>query len=100
MNNTAEHILKIYKGTKVPIVIETQKLEITKKNYIVPIDMTLQEFHCTLRKKIKLTKQQSIVLFTKNILPVQSRMIGSLYDEFKDEDDILYIMVRCENTFG
>ena len=100
MNNIVEQILILYEGTKVPVVIETQKLEITKQNYIVSRDMTLKEFHYILRKRIQLKKQQSIILFTKNILPVQSRTIGSLYDEFKDEDDILHIMVRCENTFG
>ena len=100
MSKTAEQILKLYEDTKVPVVIETKDLDITKTNFVIPRDMSLHEFHCILRKKIRLKKKQSILLFIDNILPLQSRTIGSLYDEYKDEDAILYIIIRCENTFG
>ena len=104
MSSAAEYILKQFNNEKIPIIIKyiegCKKLPLEKEKYIIRRNMTLSEFHYVLNKKIKITKQQSIVLFINNTLQLNSSTMGSLYNEYKDTDDILYITLRCENTFG
>ena len=99
---TSEDILKLHKN-KVPIIIqqpENSNIILEKLKYIVPIDITIQQFHCILNKYIKKNEKQSVIIFINNILPVSSESIGSLYNQYKDNDGFLYITIRKENTFG
>ena len=99
---TSENILKLHQN-KVPIIIqipEKLSIDFDKLKYIVPIDITLQQFHCILNKYIKKNEKQSIIMFINNTLPISSESIGSLYNKYKDKDGFLYITVRKENTFG
>ena len=99
---TSEDILKLHKK-KVPIIIqltENSNIELDKLKYIVPTDLTLQQFHCILSKYIKKNEKQSVIMFINNTLPVSSESIGSLYNQYKDNDGFLYITIRKENTFG
>ena len=99
---TAEDILKSHKN-KVPIIIhipENSIINLDKIKYIVPIDITVQQFHCILNKNIKKNEKQSVIMFINNTLPVSSELIGSLYNQYKDKDGFLYITLRKENTFG
>ena len=99
---TSEDIIKLHKN-KVPIIIqlsENSNVELYKLKYIVPVDITLQQFHCILNKYIKKNEKQTVILFINSILPVSSKTIGALYNQHKDNDGFLYITVRRENTFG
>lgn len=99
---TSEDILKLHKK-KVPIIIqlyENSNIELDKLKYIVPIDISLQQFHCILSKYIKKNEKQSVIMFINNTLPVSSESIGNLYNKYKDNDGFLYITIRKENTFG
>ena len=99
---TSEDILKLHKN-KVPIIIDTSHspcIQLEKSKYIVPRDISVQQFHCIINKYIHTNKKQSLILFINNILPVSSESIGNIYNEFKDKDGFLYITLRKENTFG
>ena len=99
---TSEDILKLHQN-KIPIIIqlsENSNIELDKLKYIVPIDITLQQFHCILNKYIKKNEKQSVIMFIHDTLPVSSESIGSLYKQYKDNDGFLYITIRKENTFG
>ena len=99
---TSEDILKIHQN-KIPIVIqlsENSNIKLDKLKYIVPVDFTLQQFHCILNKYINNNEKQSVIMFINNMLPVSSESIGTLYNQYKDNDGFLYINIRKENTFG
>ena len=99
---TSDDILKLHKN-KIPLIIkvpEQNNIEFDKLKYIVPEDITIQQFSLILNKYIKNNKNQSIIMFINNTLPVSSQTIGSLYNTYKDSDGFLYITVRKENTFG
>lgn len=99
---TSEYILNTYTN-KIPIIIRTKdnsNFQLEKLKYIVPKDITIQQFHCILNKYIKNNKKQSIVLFVNNTLPINTESVGNLYNEHKDNDGFLYITLIKENTFG
>jgi GABA(A) receptor-associated protein len=71
-----------------------------KNKFLVPHDLTLGQFIYVLRKNLKLDPAQALFIFINEKIATNSSLIGSLYDENKDEDGFLYIVYSLENTFG
>ena len=85
---TSEDILKIHKN-KIPVIIQLSEqcdIDLDRLKYIVPRDITIQQFHCILKKYIKTNEKQSIILFINNVLPICSESVGSIYNQHKDKD--------------
>ena len=106
-----EEILRKYPD-RIPIVISSKTFKSHNVNrFIVPIDMTLNQFMRILRNKTKLNEMEAIFIFVKDcslknkdksneiIAPV-SETIGSLYDKYKDEKLILNLFYEKEDVFG
>ena len=75
--------------------------DIEKHKYLVPKDITVGQFVYVIRKRIKLTPEQAIFVFTEDSsLPTTSADISQLYEEQKSEDGFLYLTYASENTFG
>ena len=75
-------------------------MDIDKKKYLVPQDLTVGQFVYIIRKRIKLSPEKAIYLFINNILPPTAALMSSIYEDQKDEDGFLYITYSGENTFG
>ena len=98
---TAEQILELY-PTKLPIIIdidEKSNIQLEKKKYIVPKDITLRQFHCILSKNLILNSKQSVIMFINNTLPILNDTIENVY-KINNVDGFLYIQLNIENTFG
>jgi GABA(A) receptor-associated protein len=89
---------------RIPIICEkskTQNLPLINKNkYLVTNDITIGQFICVIRNRMKLSPEFSIFLLVDGYVPASGSMIGELYDEYKDDDGFLYIEYCQENTFG
>jgi GABA(A) receptor-associated protein len=88
---------------RIPIICENIGQQINtllKKKYLVPNQITLGQFLIIIRKRLKLTQEQAIFCFIDNKLHPISRMIGDLYNKYKDDDGFLYILYSGENCFG
>lgn len=86
---------------RIPIIIDTKKeLIIDKNKYIVPKDLTIGQFTYMLKKRLKINQNDSIYLISNNKLVVNSHTIAQVYNENKDDDNFLYIIIAVENTFG
>ncbi len=89
---------------RVPIIVERDNksdiVEIDKKKYLVPADLTMGQFQYVIRKRINLEPTKALFVFINNTLPPTSSMIGQIYEEKADEDGFLYINYSSENTFG
>jgi GABA(A) receptor-associated protein len=92
-------LLKKY-NNKIPIIINVSDIPITERKFLVPNDITIQDFIYILRKRIKLTPEQSIFIFINNNLPPMNVLISEIYKNHCDEDGFLYISLHKENTFG
>jgi GABA(A) receptor-associated protein len=94
---------------RIPIVISSKSFKEHKVNrFIVPIDMTINQFMIILRNKTKINPTEAIFIFVKDykkngkkdiIAPV-SETIGSLYDKYKDDKLILNLDYEKEAVFG
>tara|TARA_Y100000389_G_C17463824_1_gene523825 strand:+ start:660 stop:1043 length:384 start_codon:yes stop_codon:yes gene_type:complete len=73
---------------------------IEKIKYLVPIDLTLAQFMCILRKKLDLPSEKAVFIFVNDTIPTASETIQKIYEEHKDLDGFLYMTYSGENTFG
>ena len=102
--NECKRIINKY-PERIPIIVckdKTCKLvDIDKQKFLVPRDMNLGQFIYIIRKRIDLTSEKAIFLFTeKNTIPPTSSLISEIYDQYKNEDNFLYLIYAGENTFG
>jgi GABA(A) receptor-associated protein len=74
--------------------------DIDKKKYLVPVDLTVGQFHYVVRKRIKLAPEKALFLFCSNSIPANASLISTVYEEQKDEDGFLYLQYSGESTFG
>ena len=89
---------------RVPIIVENDQNilhnEQFKNKYLVPRDMTITQFMYTLRRKITIGQEHGLYMFISGMIPSSNSLIGNLYEEYKDKDKYLYIILKMENTFG
>ena len=90
--------------TRIPIIVEKSEksdlIDIKKKKYLVPKDLTLQQFIFIIRKRIKLESSQALFVMINNTLSPATLNLGEIYEKQKDKDGYLYITYSSENTFG
>jgi GABA(A) receptor-associated protein len=89
---------------RIPVIvekaIESKIQDLDKRKFLVPGELTLGQFVYVIRKRIKLNPNESIFLFVNDVLPSGTTMMSQLYENYKDEDEFLYIKYSGENTFG
>ena len=99
----ATRILKKY-PKRVPVIVEKSRSsdinQLDKKKYLVPDDLTVGQFMYVIRKRLKLSPEKAMYMFTNNTLLPSASLITSAYDEYKDEDLFLYFTYSSESTFG
>lgn len=72
-----------------------------KKKFLVPRDITMGQFLYIIRRKFKLAPTKAVFIFVDgSILVPSSTNIGSVYNENKNDDGFLYLLISDENTFG
>lgn len=88
----------------IPIIVEaipkTSLPDIEKHKYLVPKEFTLSQFIIIIRKRIKMTSEQSIYLFINNSIPRLTDTVWDAYQRHKDPDGFLYILYGGETSFG
>jgi hypothetical protein len=91
---------------KIPIIVEAQNKKVLK--FLMDHDEIVMSLLCKIREQYKFCANKSIFLMTdQDTLVIGSQTIGQLYRyylsnrQFTDDfDNILYLMVYNENTFG
>ena len=87
---------------RIPVIVEVRAgvPEMERQKYLVPKDLTVAQFMCALRKKIKLDQHEALYMFFNSTLAQSSAMMGSIYKDHQDSDQFLYAHLCVENTFG
>lgn len=80
-----------------------------KKKFLIPREMTLGQLVYVFRRRMHLPPERAIFLFieTQNkkgvithLLAPTAHIIDTLYKQYHDRDNFLYIVVSAENVFG
>lgn len=98
----ATRITTKFKG-RIPVIVEAASsndigLENTK--YLCPGDLSCGQFSYVIRKRTKLKPEEAMFMFVNNTIPATSELMSCVYDEHKDEDGFLYILLSKESVFG
>ena len=105
-SNISAKLKEMY-AAHVPIIIEQanikQPITIKQIKYLCKSEHTVGQFLCNLRKQIDTKSTEAIFIFcVKNndcILAPTNTLMGSLYQNYHDEDGMLYLWISGENTF-
>eukprot|EP01039_Chlorochromonas_danica_P006616 gene6614-7309_t len=76
------------------------RLDIDKKKYLLPADLTCGQFIHVIRRRLKLPSEKAIFLFVNGSIPPTSATMSELNDQHKDKDGFLYLCFGEENVFG
>lgn len=90
---------------KIPVICEkyieqVDLPDMPNKKFLVPFYLTVGQFICIIRNKIKLKPNESIYLFINDRIITGTDMFSNIYDRYKNHDGFLYIQYTKENTFG
>eukprot|EP01098_Paradermamoeba_levis_P013538 TRINITY_DN619_c0_g1_i3.p1 TRINITY_DN619_c0_g1~~TRINITY_DN619_c0_g1_i3.p1 ORF type:complete len:104 (+),score=28.01 TRINITY_DN619_c0_g1_i3:237-548(+) len=97
--------IKVAYSDRVPVIVErapkSDVPEIDKNKFLAPSELKVEKFMEEIRKHIKLTPEKSLFIFVGKGTTLQpNRLMGEVYEKYKDEDGFLYITYSGENTFG
>ena len=100
----ADNITEKYPD-RIPVICEKAKgssiSDIDKTKYLVPKDLTAHQFLYIIRKRLKLSKEQSLWLFVNGKQAIKGdTLMLQAYEKMKDPDGFLYIMYSGENVYG
>ena len=99
----SQRVLNKFKD-RIPVIVEKhgkcELRDLPKKKFLVPRDLTIQQFHFVVRKYVTLAPEKALFLFIDNTLPMMTATMASIYDQHKDADGFLYVMYSSESTFG
>ena len=100
----SENIIKKYPN-RIPVIVERSEKckeinDIDKNKFLVPNDLTMNQFIYVVRKRLKLSSEKALFVFINDKLMPNSRTLYEIYQEEKEEDDFLYMKYASENTFG
>ena len=103
-NKESENILKKYPN-RIPVIVEKSNRckdinDIDKSKFLVPNDLTMNQFIYVIRKRLKLSAEKALFIFINNKIVANSKTLNEIYQEEKDEDNFLYMNYANENTFG
>ena len=91
---------------RVPIFVLKSKNDkvlpnINMNKFVVPDKITVAELMNVVRKRIDIGPETSMFFFiNEKLLVCGTDCVGQLYQEHKNEDDLLLIYYCGENTFG
>ena len=103
LRRSANIILQKYPD-RIPVVLKNNKRApvegLKKLKYLVPRDITVAEFMENIRKGVSVSSNEAIFIYVNNNIPTATKLMGDIYEEFKDETLYLVMDICHENTFG
>lgn len=98
---------------RIPVIAEKYHKanlpDIEKKKYLLPDDLTVNQFQYVIRQRVRLASDQALFTFimqekkpgqAKPILPAVTRTMGDIYKECRDEDGFLYMIYSNDQVYG
>lgn len=88
--------------TRYPIIIESHvDLQLDKKKYLVPYDLTIGQLFYLIRNRLKIPPEQGLFFFNEyGSIPPISDTLEKVYKSSHNEDGFLYFKLTSETAFG
>ena len=85
-----------------PIIVTCTngKLKLNKHEFLVPKQLKVLHFMATLRRSMNLGPENTIYLYVNNNMLRHDKLIGEVYEQYKDEDGFLYISLTDIPALG
>lgn len=102
VGNQLDSLLNKY-PTKIPIIMESKSdfIKLKKHKILASGSIRVGTFTKMIRDYADgLNKYQAIFIFFDNVLVSNSMTLKEVYDRHKEDDDVLYVKIGVENTFG
>lgn len=93
------HDLRKKYPERIPVEV-ISKSSMHVKKYLVPEMYSIGQFMSIVRAKNKITAEQSLFCFIKDTIPSSSETMINVYEQFKNDEGVLEIVVSKESTFG
>ena len=100
--NECERITAKY-PLRIPCIVETKGKNLppmTKCKYLIPHDLTFQQFMYVIRKRLKLTSDKGIFALIEGKIVPGSASMGLVREQHKDPDGFTYVTITEESVFG
>lgn len=100
--NESKKVISKY-PERIPVVVEPLNIDtvkIDKNKFIVSKDMTFGQLIYIIRKRINVDSNVALFFSVNGNLCTGNSDIASIYEEYKNEDNFLYVKYTTENTFG
>lgn len=99
--DSCQKILQKYPN-RVPIILHTNKIKLSKTKYLVNNQLPLGAFMFILRKNVypPLDNTQSLYIFFNDTIVPNNTTFETIYKNYKNEDGFLYANITVENAFG
>ncbi len=98
--------MRIKYPDRVPVICEvipnyTSQIQLDRRKYLVPGNLTVGQFLSVIRKKINMEAGQAIYIFNDyGGIPMCSQLMSVLYQQQKNLDGFIYFGLAVESTFG
>lgn len=104
--------IKMKYPDKIPVVVEivnssgmfsffNQSIQLDKKKYLVDKKNKIGDILHIIRKRTKINRTSTLYLhYANNEICNMTDEIGNIYEDKKDADGFIYLLLSSENTFG
>jgi len=90
-----------YKNHIPVVVLQDENIEIDKNKYLVNNDITVGQFMFTIRKRVKLKKEEALFIVTDSgVTPPNSELMSVIYTNNKSSCGFLTLYIKKEAVFG
>ena len=107
MNETREELLfkaqrlRAKYPDRIPVVIVPEKnLVVHKTKLLVPKNISFSNLVATIRTHMECKSHEAIYCMVNNILPPNTALIQTVYNDHCLQDGVMYVHVKKETTFG
>ena len=87
---------------KLPVILESNTIDLTQNKYLVPGDITVTKFLIEIRRHMpSISSETAYYLITsKNIVLSPTEEMSLAYAKHQEDCGFLYLHVEKENTYG
>jgi len=95
-----QEILQRYPN-KLPVIFKSTEISLRRRKYLIDKGFTFGQIISVIRSREHVKSELALFFFTEtNVLIPVTQLLESVYNLHANNDKILYIHIKKENTFG